>query len=200
MDGIALPGQKVFDAARPMLGAFVENKETFASTISLMKEGRLIPLKGYYIPVPGDYVVGVVTEERFSGYTVDLNSPYEGSFSTREVREEFCEGDVISTKVLEVTEMHNAVLGEPRKFDGGRLVEISHVKIPRVIGRNASMVQMIKDGTKTELFVGKNGRILLRGGNIALAVKAIAKIDAEAHTSGLTDRMKEFLEANQNSQ
>jgi len=59
------------------------------------------------------------------------------------------------------------------------------------------MVQMIKDYAKTELFVGKNGRIFMRGGNVALAVKAIAKINAEAHTSGLTDRMKEYLEANQ---
>lgn len=196
MDGIVVPGFKVATAPRQTTGSFVENNETYAATMGLVKDGRFIPLKGYYVPVAGDYIIGVVADVFFSSYEVDVNSPYDGSISTRDVREEFTAGDVVSATIIDTNEMHEAVLGEPRKFTGGRMMEVSHVKIPRIIGRNASMVQMIKDYTRTDVFVGKNGRIYLRGGNVALAEMAILKIDAEAHTNGLTDRVKTFLEKN----
>ncbi len=37
--------------------------------------------------------------------------------------------------------------------------------------------------------------VWLKGGNIALATTAIRKIEDEAHTSGLTERIKNLLES-----
>jgi exosome complex component RRP4 len=73
-------------------------------------------------------------------------------------------------------------------------MEVDSVKIPRVIGRNSSMVTMIEKYSRSKLFVGKNGRVYIKEGNIALAVRAILKISKEAHIHGLTDRIQAFLE------
>jgi exosome complex component RRP4 len=191
---IVLPGEKVFDSPKRTEGTFVEGGKTFASTVSVLSGEHLIPLKGHYVPKVSDYVIGVVEQERFNGYEVQINSPYYGELSSRESREEFKVGDVISAKIVAVNEVNEAILVEPRRFWGGEILEIEHVKVPRVIGKNASMLQLLKQYTKTEVFVGRNGRIYLRGGDTALASLAILKICREAHTSGLTDRMKEFLE------
>ena len=97
-------------------------------------------------------------------------------------------------KVANVDEVKNALLAEPRKLIGGEIIEVEPVKIPRIIGRNSSMVSMIKQYTKCEVTVGKNGRIHLKGGDSAKALSAIVKICKESHTSGLTDRIKQYLE------
>lgn len=194
MKDLIVPGTRVADSPQHMPGTFIDHGATYTSTLALFREGKVIPLKGTYLPQAGDYVIGVVKEERFSGYLVDLHSPYDGSFSNREIREEFKIGDVISASIVDVNEVHEATLSDPRKFMGGDVLEVSAVKVPRIIGRNGSMLETIKRHTGTELFVGKNGRIYLRGGNIALATHALLMIDREAHRQGLTDRMTAFLE------
>ncbi len=195
MQKIISPGEQLFEKPLDLEGTFVDDGRTYASVMGLVRDDRFVPLKGHYLPVPGDYVVGIVIVEKFSGYIVELHSPYEGNFSNRETREAFAVGDVISAKVAEVNEVHAATLVEPRKFSGGTILEVDYVKVPRIIGKNGSMLAMIRDFTGCDLFIGKNGRIYLRGGNTTLASMAIMKIDAEAHTPGLTDRMREFLEA-----
>jgi exosome complex component RRP4 len=58
------------------------------------------------------------------------------------------------------------------------------------------MVSLLKDKLDVNIFVGKNGRIWINGkvADEELAVKAIKRIELEAHTSGLTDRITKFLE------
>ncbi|MGB9577256.1 MAG: KH domain-containing protein [Candidatus Micrarchaeia archaeon] len=192
---IVLPGEMVLDKPLRAEGTFVEGGKTFASVLSLFSGDKVIPLKGKYVPNYGDYVVGIVKEELFSGYVIDLNSPYEGKLSTKDTREEFRVGDVVSVKIMAVDEVNNAMVVEPRRLVGGEILEIESVKVPRVIGRNGSMLQMLQEATGSEIFVGKNGRIYLKGGNSHLASLAIMKICREAHTSGLTDRIQAFLRA-----
>ena len=196
--GIVVPGEKVYDQPYRQEGTYVENGATYASVISLAQRDKVVPMKGRYLPTSGDMVVGIISEERFNGYTVDLNSPYDGNMSSRDLRDDYKVGDVIFVKILTVDEVHNSVLVDPRRLYGGEILEIEPVKIPRVIGRNASMLNMIREQTGVDIFVGKNGRIYLKGQNTAVAIEAILKIAREAHTSGLTDRVKEFLEQNKN--
>lgn len=193
---IVIPGEKVGDGAKRLEGCFVDSGKTYASVVSIMQDEKVVPLKGKYLPIPGDYVVGIVSEERFSGFTLDLNSPYEGQVSARDIREPLRVGDVVFVKISFVDEVNNASLADPRRLYGGEIIEIEPVKVPRVIGRNSSMVTMIRDYTGTDLFVGKNGRLYLKGKNTTLAGEAIFKICREAHTSGLTERIKQFLESN----
>ncbi len=195
MAELYVPGDLLFEEPKRFSGGFVENNKTYASVICSKHDERVVPLKGKYIPLVQDYVVGIITEQRFNGYTVDLNSPYEGQLSSRESRETFRIGDVVSALIQNVDEVNEAQLVEPRRLWEGRLIEVESVKIPRIIGRNSSMVSLIENKTRCKLFVGKNGRIYMKEGNLPLAAMAILKISKEAHTSGLTDRIQEFLGA-----
>jgi exosome complex component RRP4 len=59
------------------------------------------------------------------------------------------------------------------------------------------MIQLLKNMTNAQILVGQNGRIVIIASNLEtenLVERAIQKIEAEAHTSGLTDRIREFLE------
>lgn len=195
MARIVVPGEMVAEVPKPTYFAFVENGKTYSSVLALFDEKnfRLIPLEGAYIPRLDDIVVGVVSEVKFAGYTVDINSPYVGFLPGKELRDELQLGDIVSAKVKEVDEVKNVILSFPRKMSGGEILEILSVKVPRVIGKGNSMLNMIKEATKSDVLVGKNGRVWIRGGNSALAAEAILKIEKEAHTLGLTDRMSAFL-------
>ena len=101
---------------------------------------------------------------------------------------------VTSQKLVDVT-MKGPGL---RKLKGGRIIDVSTHKVPRIIGKQGSMVVMIKDATKCNIVVGQNGWIWIDGEptNELLAIQTIRKIEKESHLSGLTDRIKEFLEKN----
>ena len=193
-DVLAVPGQLVSNEAYKGEGVFVENGKTYSAVMGVIDKSRLIPLKGPYFPKRGDYVIGVVKEAGFYGWMVDLTGPFEGKISARDTREQFKVGDVVSAKVFSVDEIGEALLAEPRRFWGGEVIEIEPVKVPRVIGKNASMISLIKQHAGCDVFVGQNGRLYLKGGNTALAVLSVLKICREAHVSGLTDRMTVFLE------
>jgi len=80
---------------------------------------------------------------------------------------------------------------------GGRIIEITSSKVPRVIGKQGSMITLIKEKTECKIIVGQNGRVWISGPTPEkeiLAVDVINKIEHEAHLDGLTDRIKEYLE------
>ncbi|MDP6647866.1 MAG: KH domain-containing protein, partial [Candidatus Woesearchaeota archaeon] len=102
--------------------------------------------------------------------------------------------NVTSQKLVDVT-MKGMGLN---KLKGGRIINVASNKVPRIVGKQGSMVSMIKDATKCNISVGQNGLVWINGtpdGEL-LAVKAIRKIEEESHLSGLTDRVKEFLDKN----
>jgi len=194
MSEIIVPGDLIYKEPKRFEGSFVDNGSTYASVVSVKYDDRVVALKGKYRPIIGDYIVGIISEVKFNCFVVDLNSPYVGEISSRETREPFQVGDIVSAAITDVDEVNEAMLVEPRKMWGGRLLEIEAVKIPRVIGKNSSMLAMIEDGTQCRIFVGKNGRLYLKGGNLALAEMCILKISKEAHLHGLTDRIKNFID------
>lgn len=151
---------------------------------------KIVPLKGRYIPIEGDFIVGVITEVKFGGYVVDINSPYSAFLSSRR---EYDYGDVVLAKVANVNEVKSASLEMDKKLFGGDVLEISPMKVPRVIGKKESMLNLLMEKTGCDIIVGRNGRIWLKGKDPAKAEEAILKIEKEAHTDGLTNRMIEFL-------
>ena len=68
--------------------------------------------------------------------------------------------------------------------------------MPRIIGKNASMVNMLRDATGVRLHIGQNGVVWMSGEpeNEIIVTEAIELIEREAHTTGLTDRIKVWLE------
>ena len=82
------------------------------------------------------------------------------------------------------------------KVSTGRVVEIAAAKIPRLIGRKGSMISMLKQETGCQITVGRNGVVLVWGKtpeSERLAVEAIYMVEKEAHTRGLTDRIRDMI-------
>jgi exosome complex component RRP4 len=82
-----------------------------------------------------------------------------------------------------------------RPIKEGRMIEVTPSKVPRFIGRSGSMIAMLKNETKCNIFIGQNGRIWITGrdNEMELAIKSLFKIERETHISGLTDRVTKFL-------
>jgi exosome complex component RRP4 len=153
---------------------------------------KIVPITGKYIPQAGDCVVGVVQEMKHGGCIVDINSPYSAFLPTKF---EYPFGTILFAKIIEVDEVRNVSLDEERKLIGGYLIEISPARVLRVIGKNNSMLNLLREKTKSMIFVGMNGRVWLRNGNAEKAERAIFEIEKEAHTSGLTEKMEKYLSA-----
>jgi exosome complex component RRP4 len=99
--------------------------------------------------------------------------------------------DVDPTMKVELT-LNDRKLGQ---IKSGQVIEISHTRVPRLIGKGGSMISMLKKEVNCNIFVGQNGRIWISGGaeDMDLALKTITLIQREAHTNGLTDRVVDFL-------
>jgi exosome complex component RRP4 len=81
-----------------------------------------------------------------------------------------------------------------RKLKGGRLLSVTPAKVPRIIGKGGSMVEMIKKLTDTQIVVGQNGLVWIKGENEDLAAEAVMTIEQKSHVKGLTDYIKAMLE------
>jgi exosome complex component RRP4 len=193
---IVMPGELVAERPERISYAYVEGGKTYSTVVGLFSEGKLVPLEGPYEPLPDDLVVGIISEVRFSGYSVDVNCPYAGFLSSREIRERFEMGDAVFARIVKVDEVKNIDVGDAKKLPPGRLVRVSSVKIPRIIGKKNSMVDMIRANTGCEVIAGRNGYVWITGnGDSNLAEKAIRMIEAQAHTHGLTDRVAAYLKS-----
>lgn len=108
-------------------------------------------------------------------------------------------GDVLFLRVVDVDEIKKAKLGLKGrgmgKFKGGIIVDIAPTKVPRLIGKKGSMINMIKDKTNCKIVVGQNGLVWVKGDKDMeqLTKNIIHLIEAEAHTSGLTNKIKNKL-------
>ena len=164
---------------------------------------------GFYMPVTGDTVIGIINDVGPSNWMLDINAPYPAPLHVSEVpwKVEFGDtsrfltvGDVVLLKILMVDESKKIQVTMKdsglRKIEGGQLVEISYSKISRVIGKSGSMIQMLKNMTDCRIFVGQNGRIWIDGDgeNVDVAAEAIRIIERESRSANLTDRVREFIE------
>ncbi|MCD4739871.1 hypothetical protein K8R43_01615 [archaeon] len=200
MREIVIPGEKLSDKnLKTGYGAYVKQGKIYASmhgvAIKTNDYVKVVPLRGKYMPREGDQVIGIIEGMRFKAAFVELNSAYNGYLSLE--REDECHvGELIIARVIEVSNVKNVTLEGARPLYDGKLLEVQPVKIPRIIGKNGSMMKILRDTTKTTIFVGRNGRIFIKGERkqILNVEKALDMIDEQAHTHGLTARVKQFLE------
>ena len=195
---------------------YKDGEKIYAARIGLVsyedRKVHVVALKAFYVPIPGDLVIGKVIEVTMGGWMVDVKAPYlavlrAGDVFDRNFRPQrddlpsiFDVGDMILAKVVEYDRTRDPVLTvrEPGlgKISRGQIVEIVPTKIPRVIGRKGSMIGMLKQETGCQITVGQNGLILIGGKTPEdehLVLMAIRKIEQEAHTTGLTDRIAEMI-------
>jgi exosome complex component RRP4 len=193
---IVFPGEMISDKPERIGYAYIDNDRTFSTVVGLFSEGKLVPLEGPYEPLPEDVIVGIISEVRFSGYSVDINCPYTSFLSSREIRERYEMGDAIIARIVKVDEMKNIDLADAKKLPAGNFIKVSSVKVPRIIGKKNSMIDMLQSATGCQITPGRNGYIWISGkGDASLAQKAIRMIETQAHTRGLTDRVAAFLKS-----
>lgn len=173
---------------------------------------NVVALNTFYIPSVGDLVIGKIVEINLHGWTVDINSPYLATLRASEAinkpykpqKDELSEildiGDIIQAKVIAFDRTRDPLLTirEPGlgKITRGQIIKVSPAKIPRIIGRKGSMINILKKETHCNITVGQNGLIHIYGRDPEderIAILAIKKIELEAHTSGLTDRVTEMI-------
>ncbi len=185
-------------------GTHKEHGKIYASVVGTAyvdkRKIRVVALEGKYTPKVGDAVIGIIADERFSGWKVDIDSPYEANLSDSDILlgrfETLRVGDLVYARIFKVTEVFDISLNANRPFgklSSGILVEIHSSRVPRLIGRKGSMIKLINEKTGSTIIVGQNGLIWIRGGNQELAAQACQMVDREAHIPGLTDRVSEFL-------
>ncbi len=215
---IVVPGQRLAEGldSVPGNGTYREGDYIFAARLGLAAlEGRmikLIPLGGRYLPKRNDVIIARVIDVTFSSWRMDINSAYSAMLSLKDATNEFVPkgadlthlynfNDYVVTKVVNVTPQYliDLTMKAPglRKLPEGRIIEVSPVKVPRIIGKRGSMVSMIKNATGCQITVGQNGLVWLQGKDPAkelIAYETIRKIEAESHTSGLTERIRALLE------
>lgn len=215
---IVVPGEIIAEGMDyiPSYGVFRENNQIIASYLGLINiNGRvikIIPLTGRYIPKKNDIIIGSVTDIGFYGWRIDFGWAFEANLGLKDATSEFIEkgadlsqyydyGDILSAEIVHVSgsKIIDISMKGPglRKLKGGKIIEISPSKVPRLIGKQGSMVNMIKEKTNCKIIVGQNGKVWLSGPNPEsefLATNAIYKIEQESHLDGLTDRIKDFLE------
>lgn len=211
---LVLPGDELApaDKQRPGKGVYKEKEALWASQIGFRSDRQqfvnVVPFSGVYQPQVQDNLIATVISAGPSNWLMELNASHPATMHVTESpwRVDFGDtarflniGDSVYCTVFMVDEtghLQVSMKGQGyRKLYGGTLVEVSPYTVPRIIGRNGSMVSLLKEATGTRILVGQNGVVWVDGklGNIIVLKKALKMVQEEAFTQGLTERIRNFL-------
>lgn len=175
----------------------------------------IVPLEGSYRPKAGDLVIGYVTDVLATGWEVDVRGFMAAMLPLSEATYRHIDlettpltsllnvGDVIAARIkdIDLTDEYPVILTLKEeklgKIESGIVVEISPVKIPRVVGKRGSMLSTLME-IGCDILIGQNGRVWIRcrdPRDEAFLANVIHKIEREGHVMGLTDRVKALVES-----
>ena len=174
---------------------------------------RVISLTGKYIPKIDDLVIGKVNSHTSLSWELDINSCYVGflpaqdvfgrDFSAHadELATKLKTGDLVAARIANFDRTRDPLVTISDRdlgaIDSGVLVKISPSKVPRLIGKRGSMIQMIEMATNAAVTIGQNGWVVVScetPEGLLKAKKAIEMVNQKAHVANLTDQIKEMLE------
>ncbi len=214
---IVIPGETIKTGRDFLPGDWTrrEGEEIVANKFGLTDiSGRLIkviPLSGVYTPRKGNSVIGQIVDINHSGWVIDFGGMSQGFLPISEVpsyidrnelREHFDFGDSVFAKVSDTNVFGRYIdlsikMRNLGKLEDGMIIKINPNKVPRVIGKEGSMVNMIKDATNCNISVGQNGYIWLKAEAIEDEIntkKIIEFICEHSFIRGLTEKVGEFIE------
>lgn len=212
---IVVPGEVIVSGEDYLPGENTrrEGNDIVASKFGLAEEAgrvvKLISIFGAFVPRRGNVVIGRVIDITHAGWIIDIDSaanaflPIEESprFINRNEMDQYLKiGDVIAAKIwaikargLDLT-LKGKGLG---KLEDGFIFDVIPSRVPRVIGREGSMVNLIKERTGCTITVGQNGWIWIKGNSIEEEIKArkaIELIAEKVYVDGLTEFMEGWFE------
>ncbi|MEM4330527.1 MAG: exosome complex RNA-binding protein Rrp4 [Candidatus Pacearchaeota archaeon] len=216
---IVVPGEKIVVDESLLPGEFVRKEE---NALISMKYGlaeisekivKVIPLSGVYVPKKGDNIIGYVTSINYNGWVIDFDGHFNGflpiSETSRYIEEGFLRdyldyGESVYARIKDV--QMNSILLTTKfkglgKLSGGQLTYVNPYRIPRIIGKNGSMISLIKNLTRTMILIGQNGNIWIKGERISDELKAkkvIKFIEENCFINGLTEKVEEYFKEIEN--
>lgn len=211
---IVIPGESIVSGEDylPGEGTRRDENDIVAERYGLVEySGKLvkvIPLSGVFIPRRGNVIIGQVNDISFNGWMTDINAPYSSFLPLMEVPRfvdknnlsEFLDiGDFFSAKIFSIKQKGIDLTLDGRglgKLEDGMIVFINPNKVPRVIGKEGSMIKVIKDETNCKITVGQNGVVWIKGDSVdneLFAKKAILFVTERSFVHGLTEKVQEFL-------
>ena len=214
MREIVIPGETIVsgDDYLPGEGTEKQGKDIIAMKYGLAEEQsrlvKIIPLSGTYSPRRGNVIIGKVEELTFNGWVLDIDTPERAFLSLMEVPryvnkdalEEVMDlGDMVVAKIWSINKRGIDLSIKSRglgKIEEGMIIEVNPNKVPRIIGKEGSMISLIKDETGCNITVGQNGFIWIKGAKIEdelLAKKAILFIVERSFISGLTEEVNKWF-------
>jgi len=211
---IVIPGEVIEKGDfLPGEGTEKRGEEIIALRYGLAEESnklvKVIGLSGVYHPRRGNVIIGEVENITFNGWILNIKAGDSAFLSLMEVPryvnkdalEEVMEiGDSVIAKVWAVNKRGIDLSIKSRglgKIDEGLIIEVNPNKVPRIIGKEGSMVKLIKDETGCNITVGQNGLIWIKGDKVEnelFAKKAILFVAERSIVSGLTEEVKKFFE------
>ncbi len=216
---IVIPGEVLAEGMDYLPGenTYRENDKIHAAVLGLVSlAGRVIkitPLAGPYVPKFGDKIIAQVRDITISGWRFDTGTAYSALLNVRDASNRFIKkeedlskilaiGEYAVVKITNVTSQNliDLSMKEPglHKISGGRILRINSQKVPRVIGKQGSMISLIKQKTGCEITVGQNGFVWLKGTpeGERLAEQGIRLIVERSHQEGLTEKIDKYLTDN----
>lgn len=195
---IVIPGEHVGSNPHAMgQNVYAMDGQVYSAVMGIKNEREsevsVVPLNGRYLPQENDTLVGIVKSEKFSGYEIEINSFYTSYASKKELRDPLKVGAIVTCKVMKVNELNEADIGFIRQLGEGEIVMVTPSRVPRIIGKNNSMLNVVKNGTGANIFIGKNGLVHVSGGNVELAKETLLRINDNAHVENLTLDTQKFL-------
>ncbi len=214
---IVIPGEVILsgDDYLPGEGTRREGGDVVASRFGLAEESgrvvKVIAITGAFIPRRNNVIIGRVSNIVFNGWILDIDSASSGflpidespRFINKSEMDQFLAiGDVISAKIWSVNQRGTDLTLKGKglgKLEGGFIFRVSPNRVPRVIGREGSMINLIKEKTACNISVGQNGWIWIKGNDIDSQIrarKAIEFVTDKVYVEGLTEKMEAWFNDN----
>ncbi len=214
---VVVPGEIIVSGEDylPGEGTRREGEHVLASRFGLAEEaGRVIKvlsITGAFVPRRNNVVIGRVTNITFNGWVVDIDCASNGflpidespRFINKNEMDQFLAiGDVLAAKIWSVSARGSDLTLKSKglgKLEGGFTFRVSPNRVPRVIGREGSMIMLIKEKTGCTITVGQNGWVWIRGPDAASQIRArraIEFVTEKVHVEGLTEKMEAWFEKN----
>ena len=213
-----IPGDVVTTGPfRPEQNVVLVGDKIISTTIGISEiyddSVKVLSLTGKYIPKIDDLVIGKVISHTSLSWELDINSCYVGflpaqdvfgrDFSAHadELTSKLKSGDLVAARIANFDRTRDPLVTisdrDLGKIDSGDLVKISPSKVPRLIGKKGSMIQMIEMSTDAAVTIGQNGWVVVSCEStegLLKAKKAIEMVNDKAHVANLTDQVKEMLD------
>jgi exosome complex component RRP4 len=210
---VVIPGEEIVSGNEflPGEGAYRDGEAVVAGRFGIAniseKHVRVVPVSGAYYPRRGNTIIGTIVDITFNGWLIDFGGAQNAFLPVSEVpryinRNELRDfldfGETVIVKVWDVKSRGTDASMKMRgfgKIEGGLILSVGPNKVPRIIGKEGSMVKMIKGATGCSITVGQNGKIWIKGtmDNELATKKIIEFIVKNSIIAGLTEKVEKFI-------